>query len=47
VIGGERRVVVVGGGVGGLSTAVELRRLGHTGPVVVLDAAPCCTTGRR
>ena len=37
VVGRDGRVVVVGGGVAGLSVAVELRRLGHVGPVVVLD----------
>ena len=37
VVGTDGRVVVVGGGVAGLSVAVELRRLGHLGPVVVLD----------
>ena len=37
VVGPDGRVVVVGGGVAGLSVAVELRRLGHVGPVVVLD----------
>ncbi|MFC3689656.1 NAD(P)/FAD-dependent oxidoreductase [Aquipuribacter hungaricus] len=33
----DGRVVVVGGGVAGLSAAVELRRLGHRGPLVLLD----------
>lgn len=30
-------VTVVGGGVAGVSTAAALRRLGHTGPLVLLD----------
>ena len=37
MVGPDGRVVVVGGGVAGLSVVVELRRLGHLGPVVVLD----------
>ncbi len=40
MIAPEGRVVVVGGGVAGLSAAVELRRLGHGGLLVVLDAGP-------
>ena len=37
MVGTDGRVVVVGAGVAGLSVVVELRRLGHVGPVVVLD----------
>lgn len=35
------RVVVVGGGIAGVSAARSLRTLGHSGPVTIVDPEPC------
>lgn len=38
MIGPQDRVTVVGAGIAGVSTAAALRRRGHSGPLVLLDA---------